>query len=265
MKRVLFPLFAVLLFANFSLCAAQHRYELPPNAKVIEARKVTANRELMLWMIKPTKNPRFTPDDSYTCPENTRGSYWSGKTRVSLVDTRKRRVINTIKVVREYDNNEDSFDVPYMIKAGLYYHVADTPKEQENTPTILHLKDYNSDGKAYEFALFDALACMPIMTTLIGYSERQDKVIQYPIRVISIGDDRRELEISHWRSYLFSTKSNASGRWKYEVDFRGRGGSLNKYDIKYNKLKERFEGTVNWTSKGGEDSLYFSSPKQISN
>ena len=52
-------------------------------------------------------------------------------------------------------------------------------KEAEGKPTIMWLKDYNGDGTAWEFALFNAEACMGLATTLIGYSERQDKVIQY--------------------------------------------------------------------------------------
>ena len=47
----------------------------------------------------------------------------------------------------------------------------------EARPTILWLKDYNGDGKAFEFALFEAEACMGLQTTLIGYSEKQDRVI----------------------------------------------------------------------------------------
>ncbi len=31
---------------------------------------------------------------------------------------------------------------------------------------------------------------------------------------------------------------------RYEIDYRGRGGSLNKYEIRYNANAERFEGKL---------------------
>ena len=40
------------------------------------------------------------------------------------------------------------------------------------------------------------------------------------------------------------------GSWKYEIDYRGRGGSLDKYEIRYDKQAERFEGKLGQT--GGE-------------
>src|SRR6185436_12566478 len=65
---------------------------LPDDAVILERRKlppsVRANREIVLWMIKPSKNPNnYAPDDIYTCPDQSRGSYYSGPTRVSLVDS----------------------------------------------------------------------------------------------------------------------------------------------------------------------------------
>jgi hypothetical protein len=39
-------------------------------------------------------------------------------------------------------------------------------------PKIMLLKDYNGDGEALEFALFDAWTCSDLVTTLIGYSRR---------------------------------------------------------------------------------------------
>jgi hypothetical protein len=52
----------------------------------------------------------------------------------------------------------------------LYYHVEGVSKDREGKPAIMRMRDYNGDGKALEFALFDALACMGLETTLIGYS-----------------------------------------------------------------------------------------------
>jgi len=237
-------------FATAALAASgSAEYQLPEGAVVIETQSVAPNRSLVLWMINPTKHPRDTPAESYTCPEYTRGSYYSGPTRVSLVDTQTHRVINTVKIVS--DEGGDEFDLPYHIRGDHYYHVEGAAKESEAKPTIMWLQDYNGDGKALEFALFNAEACMGLSTTLIGYSERQDKVVQYQTR-LSIKDSKgkRSSKTQHWVDYLFSKKPVSPGLWKYEIDYRGRAGELDRYEIHYNKQAERFEGTL--VSTGGE-------------
>jgi len=113
------------------------------------------------------------------------------------------------------------------------------------------LRDYNGDGKAWEFALFDAEACMGLATTLIGYSEHQDKVIQYETHlIVKTSKGKRSATTETWTDYLFSKTPNSPGFWKYEVDYRGRGGSLNKYEVHYDTRNERFWGKRSET--GGE-------------
>ena len=226
-------------------------YELAEGAMIIETQSVTPNRSLILWMVRPTKHPRDTPDEPYTCPEYTRGNYYSGATRVSLVDPQTRKVINTVKVAPDPGEGGDEFDLPYEIRPDHYYHVDGVSKEAEGKPTLMWLRDYNGDGKAWEFALFDAQACMGLGTTLIGYSERQDKVIQYQTHLaVSDSKQKRSDTTEYWTDYLFSKKPTSPGSWKYEIDYRGRGGSLDKYEIHYDKQAERFEGTLLQT--GGE-------------
>ena len=134
---------------------------------------------------------------------------------------------------------------PYKIRSDYYYHVEGVPKETEGKPTIMWLRDYNGDGKAWEFALFDAQACMGLATTLIGYSERQDKVIQYQTHLnVNDSKGKRSTTTESWTDYLFSKKPTRPGSWKYEIDYRGRGGVLAKYEIHYDKQTERFEGKL---------------------
>src|SRR5712692_1256667 len=257
--RALFFICVVLLLFSISSSAQQRisKYNLPYGALVVETQALVSqghpDRALVLWMVRPTRNPREPGDLDYSCPDATRGSYYNGPTRVSLVNTRTGRVINTVKVIEEYmqDNNAEStdeFDVPYRIKAGLYYHFAGVAKGKEGQPKIMSLRDYNGDGKALEFALFDAMACMGLETTLIGYSQRQDKVIQYSVQLAVNGDNEKGTRVSHWCDYLFSEKPIGPGHWKYEIDCRGRGGSLDKYEVHYNSQTETFAGTYVWTA-----------------
>jgi hypothetical protein len=218
--------------------------KLPPGAVIVEKQKLpVANRTLVLWMLNPKKNPNsYAPDDIYTCPDYTRGSYYSGPARVSLVNSATSTVVNTVSVK---EDGGETFDLPYAIRKGYYYRVG-TPVRSgiETKPTIMWLKDYNSDGKALEFALFNAQACMGLDTSLIGYSEKQDRVIQYAVHLDVIETARHSTRDSFWADYLFNKKPLRPGFWKYEVDYRGRAGSLDKWEVRYNPAKERFEGKL---------------------
>jgi hypothetical protein len=247
MKIIVLLACIILLTAPSSAQRKSRSYSLPAGALIIETQLIKAKRALILWMLTPKRVPRDLPDEPYTCPEETRGSYYSGPTRVSLVNTQTRRIINTVRVRQEYNEEADEFDIPYQLHSGSYYHVKNVPVGREGKPTIMWLKDYNGDGQALEFALFDALACMGLQTSLIGYSERQDKVIQYPTRLVVENAGKRSVKLRRWIDYLFSGKPKGAGYWKYEIDYRGRGGLLANYEIRYNRRAERFEGKVVYT------------------
>ncbi|HYR77892.1 MAG TPA: hypothetical protein VEM96_18885 [Pyrinomonadaceae bacterium] len=223
---------------------------LPKGAVVVEMRKLLSpshpNRTLVFWMINPKKNPTgYALDEVYSCPDQTRGSHYSGPTRVSLVNLATMNIMSTVKVSSRYEDGGDSFDVPYAIRKGNYYRVEGPVREGvEARPTILWLKDYNGDGKPFEFALFEAEACMGIQTTLIGYSEKQDRVIQYPIKLEVVAGSKHSTRMTPWADYLFSKKPLRPGFWRYEIDYRGRAGSLDKWEVRYNSAREQFEGTL---------------------
>ncbi|HEV7684599.1 MAG TPA: hypothetical protein VGO68_20990 [Pyrinomonadaceae bacterium] len=230
---------------------------LPKGALVIETRKVPStkqtNRTLVLWMLNPQKVPSdYGSESPIPCPSQTRGSYYSGPTRVSLLDSGSHTVINTVKISEaSYKDDEvgkgddDTFDVPYAIRRGYYYHVAARARRTvEAKPTIMWLRDYNGDGKALEFALFDAPACMGLQTTLIGYSEKQDRVIHYPVKLEVIEGSKQSHRNLFWADYLFTKKPERLRYWQYEVDYTGRGGTLDSWEVRYNPAKEQFEGKV---------------------
>jgi hypothetical protein len=242
----------LVLFGSPAFSQTDH-YDLPSGAQVIEVQPLRSakhpQRALMLWMLKPLKVPRDNPDDLYTCPEYTRGSHYTGPTRVSLVDPQAKKIINTIKILN-YEG-DDTFDIPYRIESGLYYHVAGVPKGKEGKPTIMWLKDYNGDGQAWEFALFDAIACMGLPTTLIGYSEAQDRVIQYPVELTITSGKKKSTRVAPWVDYLFSQPPGKPGFWKYAIDYRGRAGTLDSYEVRYLPQEEKFTGRLTST---GDDS-----------
>lgn len=241
-KHAAFILLFGILISAHSISAQITIAGLPKGAFVIEKRDLSSQRALILWMIDPEKNPRGSQDDIYTCPEETRGSYYSGKTRVSLINSLSGQVINTLEVA-SVDGN-DSFDIPYKIHSGSYYVVPGIKKISEGKPEILHLVDFNLDGKAFEFVLFDAQACMGLATTLIGYSEKQDKVIQYSTELTINAGGSKQSETLKWIDYLFEKEPDKDGNWIFEIDYRGRGGTLDKYQVHYEQESERFIGTL---------------------
>jgi hypothetical protein len=252
MRTTLSAVIALLVLASAAQAQARRApYGLPAGALVVEERRLELKdgkaRALVLWMLRPKKVPFEGGDDEiYACPDETRGSYYSGPARVSLVDTAARRVVNTVRVTQEYDEGADEFDLPYSIRRGnRYYHVEGVPEGKAGRPQIMYLRDYNGDGEALEFALYDAEACMGLATSLFGYSVKRDRVIQYPLHVEeSDGGSKKSVRVRYWMDYLFAKEPIEPGHWKYEIDYRGRGGTLDKHELRYNPRLERFEGTV---------------------
>ncbi len=237
--------FSVCLLVGLVRCLAAQ--EIPQTAVVLEERNVTETRQLILWMPNPTKHPRDATDDLYTCPDETRGHYYSGVAKVSLLDLKTKKTINTIEIRSDEFAEGNALDLPYLIHRG-YYEVPQIDKNKEGKPVLMNLKDYNADGKAFEFALFDAVACMGLPTTLIGYSPKKDKVIQYETELKAGEGTSKEF----WVDYLFGRKPDKQGVWKYEIDYRGRGGTLDKYEIRYDEAREMFDGKIESVSDEAE-------------
>jgi hypothetical protein len=247
-------LFALSPAAARGQAAARPR-GLPRGAFVVETRPLELGggrrRALLLWMLRPSKHPfEGGDDDGYTCPDATRGSHYHGPTRVSLVDTAARRVINTVRVMPDHHGAEDVFDIPYRLRPGNHYHVEGADERKEAPAVVTRLRDYNGDGEALEFALYDAVACMPLMTALYGYSRRQDRVIQYDFHLEASDEGKPSRQVWRWVDYLFAREPVRPGHWSYEIDYRGRGGSLDRFEIRYEPSLERFEGKV--TRTGGQ-------------
>lgn len=198
-------------------------------------------RALVLWMCNAEKHEDDFDPQLYTCPDQTTGHYYQGRTRVSLIDLRGNRVINTVAVVGDWPH-EQTFDVPYRI-AGFFYHVEGPLDEHgEGKPRLLWLKDYNGDGEALEFAFFDAYNCTVVLTTLFGYSKSQDRVIQYPIHLVQREGTNATVRDSPWLDHFMLQTPIGPGFWKWQYQYHT--GGLTHFEIRYNPAKEMFEGEI---------------------
>jgi len=92
---------------------------------------------------------------------------------------------------------------------------------------------------------------MGLPTTLIGYSKVRDRVIQYPVDLTVITGNQKSTRTAFWVDYLFTQRPDSTGVWKYSIDYRGRGGTLDAYEVRYRPAEEKFSGQRIST---GEDS-----------
>jgi len=202
---------------------------------------VGQQRAFVLWMCNADAHESDFDPEAYTCPDQTMGHYYQGRTFVSLIDLQNSRVINTVAVVGEW-SQEQTFYVPYKIR-GYFYHV-DGPldKNNEGKPKLLWLKEYNGDGEALEFALFDAYNCTIVETTLFGYSKSRDRVIQYPIHLIQHEGATVTVRDSPWLDRFMLQKPIKPGLWKWQYQYHK--GGLTHFELRFNAAKEMFEGEV---------------------
>lgn len=256
-------------------------FQLPDNACILETKKITgknnAGRLLVLWMIDPYL--MIDGENLYTCPEYTTGkAYFEGKTFLSVVSTDNNKVINTIPIKNEYtlidtvgntirNKTYAATIIPVSARkrirsqgamSGKYFatHASDTT---DGPVEVLHLEDFNQDGKPYEFALFENFGCAGTSCTLYGYSYIQDKVIQYIFETthqeniwhdtIKVLDkDTVYTSTDYWVDALF-TLAPKPFPLKFAVDYRGRGGEYNYYYFNYDKKRERFIQIIDSRSK----------------
>jgi len=237
------------LFLLVSLVLWGHGHALaqsfPQGAVIIEQRSLpsVANRALVLWMMNPQRGDPIPNDMPYTCSDQTRGDVYSGPTRVSLVNPQEGRIINTIEIHDPQSPDKDSFDLPYAIRPNFYYRVDAKDGTTAGKPTILNYRDLTGEGSATQFVLYDEPFCMGLQTALVGYSQRQDRVIQYTVEVDFRSPQKSWHLESLWIDYAFSEEPAGPGHFQFQADYRARGGALEKFDIAYDRASERFRGT----------------------
>ncbi|HYD99384.1 MAG TPA: hypothetical protein VEH84_08375 [Alphaproteobacteria bacterium] len=243
-------LIAGLLVAGAAAGQGMRAEGLPVGAQIVESAPLDGmgrpDRALVLWMQAPRRVER-PAGEPYTCPDRTRGSHWHGPARLSLVTVPEGRVIDTLPV-----GPADAFDLPFRLAPGLSYVVpAETVEPApgggpaEGVPRLLHLYDGTGDGRRGEVAFYDAQACMGLATTLFGYDPEADSLRQYPV-VLEVVDPqgRRGVRTDLWVDYLHARGPVALGTWRHAIDYTGRGGLLEAYDVRFDPARGVFAGTL---------------------
>ena len=224
------------------------------------------SRTILAWM----EDVRFyvSSDNEYTCPEVTMGKgYLNGRLHFALINTAKKKLINTLWIAEcgsmERDDtifyNEacEFTDYPFSIAnpevrvevAGLIYYAKGGTDTTDGEADILHLVDFNRDGKKYEFGLFCQACCVNKASTLIGYKEKDDSLEWYKweikwIEPTSTGKDTSYYTLTHWIDEAVALELDKNKELNFSLDYRGRGGSMMRYYLNYDSRNDKYSGIV---------------------
>jgi len=240
MSRSLFAALTVLsavAFASGQMSFPAIQVLLPDGAEIVEAVDLTSvsakPRTIVLWMLYPQ---RFLDDrenrnqEGGYCSDISRGDfgkYREGPTRLSLIDTKQARVLNTIDLRAGCDSCGDSFQVPVCILSS-----RSGPAGKPN----LDLKDLTGEGLKADFALTMFEAFDLVATGAFGYDPTSDRVVQYPVELKACGCcGRRKFSLGR----LFGLGSgDSSGRrgtamiihisWKFHLTAYGASSSRSR-------------------------------------
>lgn len=201
--------------------------------------------------------------DVYTCAQTTTGTgYFRGEIRIALIDTKLKKIINTIEVYTPHWEGEEGncFTVPFSIAnkkyrtviGGLKYHVKGGSETKDGKAEVLYLDDYTGNGKKLEFTLYKQLGCVTCLSTLFGYDDKTDSLINYKIVLKEVDlDSAQKKPVKSerlWVSDMF-TLNHKNGIYDFAKDHRGRNGQLHYYIVKFDRERKLFTGTLKSTSQ----------------
>jgi hypothetical protein len=182
---------------------------LPTGAEIIETADLTAiarkPRTIVLWMLYPQRNlddkANKNQEGGY-CSDIIHGDFgkfWRGPTRLSLIDLREMKLINTIEVHEGCDTCDDSFRIPLCVR--------NSNSGRGGRPN-LDLRDLTGEGLNADFTLLTFEAYGLASTGAFGYEARFDRVVQYPVE---IGADKPTL----WTDMVFAKEALRPGHWSF--------------------------------------------------
>jgi hypothetical protein len=152
------------------------------------------------------------PGESY-CGDSVYGDHWYGPTRLSLIDTGKHEILNTIEVPDffEHPGDGDSFPIPFFVPND-FYDVPNPNSKNEGTPKILNLRDLTGDGYPGQFVLFEYEFCGTPLTSVLGYSRVSDRAVQYQVEVLRSNDMP---SLDTWVATIFGRQPVSLGYWDF--------------------------------------------------
>jgi hypothetical protein len=215
---------------------------LPSEAKVIEIADLKVggrnSRGLVLWMLHATKVVR-QESGGLGCADWVYGDHWYGPARLSLFDATNKKLINTIEIQGMYEGTEEKdhgFPIPFQVQNGSYY-VPRVGSDKEGAPIILNLRDLTGEGVAGQFVLFEYEACAISLTTVLGYSPKSDRAVQYGVERLT---ESGKPEVVSWVEQVFGAKPIRPGHWDFTWEpGHGAEGSIHER-VAFDQRKQVF-------------------------
>ena len=226
-------------------------------------------------------------ENEYSCPDVTNGcGYFKGMLFFSLLDVGRHKLINTIPVCyedtwREGDTvfNHIRIQVVYPFSianpkkqskiGGLIYEVIGGTDSTDGEADIMHMRDINGDGRAYEFGLYSQTSCMGKESTLIAYNAAKDSLYWCSWDMTAMftkdGKDYIENARTHWVDNAVAFQFDKQGRMRFDIDYRGRGGALMRYTFAYDRASDSYSGIADGREQVEDSAIrprYYDQPVQ---
>ncbi|MCC6459732.1 MAG: hypothetical protein IT260_04655 [Saprospiraceae bacterium] len=156
--------------------ALRRRFGFPESCIFFEYALLKSDRLRAIAIV--VENARFTVDldEFYTCPaESTGHGFVCGAIRYVLLDPQQNTVLDTLPDLRcEEYRSPWCHELPFSICQGYTYR-SNGDHEREGLARILTFSDFDRDGLAAEFPLFEyGGSCGFNAAVLVGYDARQD-------------------------------------------------------------------------------------------
>ncbi len=201
------------------------------------------------------KNPvvKYTPPDGGYCGAAVEGfGTIEGEIAVLLLDTQRKKVLQTLPYLA-YLNDIIGFPAIYAIQKYTPYQCQLMPTERDGNkwgiPTVLYPHDVDGDGRKAEFLLYMYEACSVYSCCILAYDATTDQLVPRPFhlnvtrRIFNAWRDTQYMESGLYILDFPLTAIRPNGRLKFTKDVGHGSAFMYAYDIRYNPLTLRFEGT----------------------
>ena len=101
----------------------------------------------------------------------------------------------------------------------------------------MNLRDLTGEGVAAEFVLFMYEACGVAATSVLGYNQESDRVVQYPVKIVRHSE---ESKTQVWVGQIFAEKPLRSGYWDFTWD-PGHGANVKIHEqVSFDRARQLF-------------------------
>jgi hypothetical protein len=198
---------------------------------------------MVLWMLKPEHHLDNLADKNREggyCSDiagGDFGKYRRGPARLSLIDARQGRIINTTGIREGYGEGRDSLLLPVCV-LNWYAGAGNQMSDGFGTPNM-NLRDLTGEGLKTQFVLLVFAAFGIADTGVVGYDSLSDRVVQYPIELQSPNGAIK----GFWAEQVFAREPVRPGYWKFSWQpGHGAEGSMCE-DVKFDRVRRLFVQT----------------------